>query len=157
MMKPRIKMGLITGAIGLALNVCVSLLVGFCGPAVSLVAGAAAGFLAVQQEKPASKREGAQAGATAGAIAGGLVIVGQVIGGLGALMLIQFSGVQLGFGRIPVPSADAASQAMYYLSGMATAFCFGIIGALLAAGAGAGAGYLAVSEQPAPPLDPTQG
>lgn len=156
MMKPRIKIGLITGAIGMALNVCVSLLVGFCGPAVSLVAGAAAGFLAVQQEKPASKQEGAQAGAIAGAIAGGLVMVGQVIGGLGALVLLQFSGVQLGFG-IPLSSADPASQAIYYLSGTATAFCFGIIGALLAAGAGAGAGYLAVSEQPAPPLDPMQG
>ncbi|GAB4456313.1 MAG: hypothetical protein Kow0070_06170 [Anaerolineales bacterium] len=156
-MKPRIKMGLAIGALGLALNVCVSALVGFCGPVVSLVAGAAAGFFAVQQEKPSAKAEGGRVGAIAGAIAGALVIIGQVIGGLGALAFLQVSGIQLGFGNIPSPSADASTQLIYYLSGMGTSFCFGIVGALLAAGAGAGAGYLATTEQPvSPPASPVE-
>lgn len=153
-MKPRVKMGLAVGAVGLALNVCVAAFMGICGPLVSLLAGAAAGYLAVQQEKPTMKGEGAKVGAIAGAIAGGLVIIGQIIGGVGALAFIQYSGIQFGFGSVPQASSDPSLQAIYYLSGMGTAFCFGIVGALLAAGAGAGTGYVATSEQPAMPFDP---
>jgi hypothetical protein len=156
-MKPRIKIGLIAGIIGLVLNACVATLVGLCGPAVALLAGAVAGFLTAQQEKPSSKTEGARAGAVAGAITGGLVIVGQIIGGIGALALIQFSGIRIRFGSVPTPADGVSSQVIYYLSGMATAFCFGIVGALLAAGAGAGTGYLTTPEQPVPPVDPAQG
>lgn len=153
-MKPRVKMGLAVGAVGLALNACVAALIGFCGPVVSLVAGAVAGYLAVQQEKPMTKGEGSKIGAIAGAIAGGLVIIGQVIGGVGALAFLQYSGVQFGIGTVPQPSSDPSVQAIYYLTGMGTAFCFGLVGALLAAGAGAGTGYMATREQPAMPLNP---
>lgn len=153
-MKPRVKMGLAVGAVGLALNVCVAAFMGICGPLVSLIAGAAAGFFAVQQEKPTVKGEGAKIGAIAGAIAGGLVIVGQIIGGVGALAFIQYSGAQSIFGAVPSPASDPSSQLIYYLSGMGTAFCFGIVGALLAAGAGAGTGYVATQEQPPMPLNP---
>ena len=156
-MKPRIRIGLTVGAIGLALNVCVATLVGFCGPFVSLIAGAIAGYLAVQQEKPTVKGEGAKIGATAGAIAGGLVIIGQVIGGVGALMFLQSSGGQFSFGAVPQTSSDPSLQVVYYLTGMGTAFCFGLVGALLAAGAGAGAGYIATPDQPSAPLNPPMG
>ena len=70
-MQPRMRMGLIVGVIGLALNVCVSGFIGLCGPLVSLIAGAVAGFFAAQQEKLGTKGEGARAGAIAGAVAGG--------------------------------------------------------------------------------------
>jgi hypothetical protein len=150
-MQPRIKLGLIVGAIGAVLNICVAAAVGVCGPAVSLVAGAIAGYFAAQQERPATKAEGARSGATAGAIAGGLIIVGQVIGGLGALFYMQASGAQLPFGNIPSASQGAPVQMIYYLSGAGTAICFGIVGTLLAAGAGAGTGYLGTAEQIAPP------
>jgi hypothetical protein len=140
-MQPRIKMGLTVGAIGLALNVCVSGFVGFCGPFVSLLAGAAAGFLAARQEKLSAKRDGAKAGAMAGGIAGALVIIGQVIGGIAALALIQTSGMQLPFGQVP-STENPAGSLVYYASGIGTGLCFGIVGAILAAGAGAGTGYL---------------
>lgn len=153
-MKPRVKMGLAVGAVGLALNVCVAALMGICGPAVSLAAGAVAGYLAVQQEKPTIKGEGAKIGAIAGVIAGALVIVGQIIGGVGALAFLQYSGMQFNFGTVPQPSSDPSFQAIYYLSGMGTAFCFGLVGALLAAGAGAGTGYAVTQEQPAMPINP---
>jgi hypothetical protein len=153
-MKPRVKMGLAIGAVGLALNVCVAAFMGICGPVVSLVAGAVAGYFAVQQEKPTIKGEGAKIGAIAGVIAGALVIIGQMIGGLGALAFLQYSGVQFGFGSVPQPSSDSSLQAVYYLSGMGTAFCFGIVGALLATGAGAGTGYAVTQEQPASHLNP---
>ncbi|MFO3795818.1 MAG: hypothetical protein ACK8QZ_00830 [Anaerolineales bacterium] len=52
-MKTEIKIGLTVGAVGLILNSCVSLLLGICGPFLSLIAGAVAGLLAVRQEKPA--------------------------------------------------------------------------------------------------------
>jgi hypothetical protein len=152
-MKPRIKMGLIAGGIGLVLNIFVSTLFGICGPAISLIAGGAAGLLAVQQEKPSNKSEGASVGGMAGLIAGGLTLIGQIIGGLGALFLIQSTPLSSAFGFTP----DDASTLIYYAAGIGTAFCFGLVGALLAAGAGAGAGYVATPEQPASPIDPTQG
>jgi hypothetical protein len=149
-MQPRTKIGLIVGVIGLVVNICVSGFLGFCGPLLSLVAGGIAGFLAAQQEKPLMKNEGARVGATAGGIAGGLIILGQIIGGIGALAYIQSTGAQTPFGVVP-DFGDPASAIGFYGGGMATAVCFGIIGALLAAGAGAAVGYLATSDQPMTP------
>lgn len=150
-MKPRIKIGLAAGAVGMTLNVCIATLAGICGPAVSLLSGAAAGLLAVQQEKPSVKAEGARIGAIAGLLAGALVAIGQVIGAVGALILLQLSGFQFELGSASSPSEDAFDQLVYYLIGIGTGLCFGVIGTLLAAGAGAGAGYVAATDQPAPP------
>jgi hypothetical protein len=144
-MQPRIKMGLAIGAVGLALNICVSGFIGLCGPLVSLLAGGLAGFLAAQQEKLPTKSEGAKAGAISGGIAGGLVIIGQVIGGIAALAIMQSTGTQLPFGTIPETS-DPSGMVIFYASGIGTGLCFGIIGAILAAGAGAGTGYMATSD-----------
>jgi len=150
-MQPRMRMGLIVGVIGLALNVCVSGFIGLCGPLVSLIAGAVAGFFAAQQEKLGTKGEGARAGAIAGAVAGGLIIVGQLIGGVGALFYLQSTNTALPFGQAPGLSDGVSSQLVYYLTGAATSLCFGVVGAALAAGAGAGTGYLGTPEQATPP------
>jgi hypothetical protein len=150
-MQPRTRIGLIVGVIGLVLNICVAGFVGFCGPFLSLLAGGIAGFLAAQQEKPYTKKEGARAGATAGGITGALMILGQIVGGMGALAYMQASGVTPPFGQLPDLSSDPAMQIGYYAGGLGTAVCFGVIGALLGAGAGAGAGYLATSDQPMTP------
>lgn len=145
-MQPRTRIGLIVGVIGLVLNICVAWYLGFCGPVLSLIAGGIAGFFATQQEKPLTKNEGARVGATAGGIAGALIILGQIIGGIGTLVTMQSSGAQTPFGQIP-DLGDPASSIGFYAGGLVTAVCFGIIGALLAAGAGAGAGYLATTDQ----------
>lgn len=154
-MQPRIRMGLFVGAIGLVLNICVAGFMGICGPVVSLLAGGVAGFLAAQQEKLPTKGEGAKAGAIAGLIAGALIIIGQVIGGIGALAFMQFSGTPSIFGGIPSPSADPSQSVIYYVSGIGTGVCFGIVGAVLAALVGAGAGYMTTMELPAatPPME----
>jgi hypothetical protein len=136
--------------IGLVLNICVAGFIGFCGPVLSLVAGGIAGYFATQQEKPFTKNQAARVGATAGGIAGGLIILGQIIGGIGALAFMQSSGTPTPFGQLP-DLGDPATQVGFYGGGIATALCFGVIGALLAAGAGAGAGYLTTSDQPSTP------
>jgi hypothetical protein len=145
-MQPRVRIGLIVGAISAVLNICVAGFVGICGPVLSLIAGGIAGYLAVQQEKSVTKNEGARVGATAGGIAGGLIILGQILGGIAALVFIQTSGTQLPFGQ--VPSTGDSTQIVYYGSGVVTAFCFGLVGAALAAGAGAGIGYLTTPDKP---------
>jgi hypothetical protein len=145
-MQPKIKVGLVVGIIGLALNVCVAGAFGICGPFVSLIGGAVAGFFAGQQEKPASKSEGAKTGAIAGVITGALILVGQVLGTLGALAIVQYSGIKLAFGAAPSTSADLWQQVLYYVTGAGTGTCFGIIGIVLAALAGAGVSYLSTSE-----------
>ena len=154
-MQPRIRMGLTVGVIGLVLNVCVAGFVGFCGPVLSLIAGGVAGYLTAQQEKLPTKGDGARAGAVSGGIAGALIIVGQIIGGIGALVIFQASGMSTPFGQVPNAGSDPSTTAFYYGTGFVTAFCFGLVGALLAAGTGAGAGYLGTPEQPAsiPPIN----
>jgi len=150
-MQPRTRVGLIVGVIGLVLNICVAGFMGICGPFLSLIAGGIAGFFAVRQEKPLTKNEGTRTGATAGGITGGVIILGQVLGGIGALIYMQSSGMPTIFGQVPNVSSDPATQIGFYAGGLGTALCFGIVGALLAAGAGAGAGYLATSDQPLMP------
>jgi hypothetical protein len=150
-MQPRTRIGLIVGVIGLVLTSCVATFAGFCGPFVSLLAGGVAGFLAAQQEKPPVKGDGARIGAISGGIAGGLIILGQVIGAVAALVLVQNAGVEVPFGQVPPPSSDPGTQMVFYGSGMVTGLCFGVVGALLAAGAGAGAGYFATPDRPITP------
>jgi hypothetical protein len=150
-MQARTRIGLIVGVIGLILNTCVAGLFGFCGPVLALIAGAIAGWFAVRQEKPLTKNEGARAGATAGGIAGGLIIIGQILGGIGALVFMQASGSPTILGPLPELTGDPAAQVGFYAGGLGTALCFGIVGALLAAGAGAGAGYLTTTDQPMMP------
>ena len=152
-MQPRIRVGLIVGAIGLVLNICVSGFIGLCGPLFSLLAGGAAGFFAAQREKLGTKGDSARAGATAGGIAGGLMIIGQLIGGIAALAYMQYSGMQTILGQVPA-TGDPASSIGFYLGGLGTGICFGIVGAALAAGAGAGAGYLGTPDQPPPVNSP---
>jgi hypothetical protein len=147
-MKPRVKFGLIVGLVGLVLNICVATAVGICGPLTGLVAGAVAGFLAAHQEKVGQKGNGARLGAVAGMIAGALVLVGQVIGAVGTLAFYQFTGTPIIFGEIPSTSANISEQLIYYVTGLGTGMCFGIFGIVLAAMAGAAAGYLGTSEQP---------
>ena len=152
-MKPRIKIGLIAGVIGLVLNICVSGFIGFCGPFASLLAGGIAGYFAASQEKLPTKKEGATAGAIAGAITGGLMIIGQIIGGMIALTIQQNTGTVPFIGT---PDSDMATQLTFYLSGAATGFCFGAFGTLLAAGVGAGAGYFGTVEQTSLEVPPAQ-
>jgi hypothetical protein len=151
-MKPRIRVGLIVGVIGLIVNVAVAALVGICGPGLSLVAGALAGFYTARQEQPATKNDGARAGAVSGGIAGLLITIGQVVGAASALAYMQYSGTASPFGTIPAPSADVGAQAIYYLSGVGAGICFGLIGAILAAAAGAATGY-ANTPAHVPPLN----
>jgi hypothetical protein len=142
-MRPRVKWGLIAGTVGLVFNVCVAMAFGVCGPIVALLGGAAAGFFAARDEKAAARRGGAALGAISGVIAGGLIFIGQMVGAVGALALIQITGTQTPFGHVPTASDNPAYQAMYYFSGLGTGVCMGLIGLALAAGAGAIAAYLA--------------
>lgn len=148
-MAPRYRFGLLIGLVGLFLNICISGLFGLCGPFASLIAGGVAGFMTARSEQPAVKADGARAGAVSGSIAGALVLFGQLCGGLGALALLQFSGTPTFGGAAPPPDADIALQLTYYGAGFGTALCFGIFGVVLAAIAGAGAGFLATPDQPA--------
>jgi hypothetical protein len=154
-MKARFKIGLIIGLVGLVLNVCVAAAFGICGPVVSLIAGAVAGYFTARQEKPATKSSGAQAGAISGAVAGALILIGQIIGAIGALAYVQYSGAKIPFGTIPSTSADMSVQLIYYLTGMGTGICFGVVGIVLSALTGAGTGFLGTPEpepQPASTL-----
>jgi hypothetical protein len=151
-MQPGIKLGLIVGAVGLFLNIFVSAVVGICGPFASLVAGGVAGFRAANQEKPPVKSEGAKAGAVAGVIAGGLMIIGQLSGGLIVLPFLKTTASVPFIGTL---GTDPTSQVGYYFGGMASGICNGIADALFAAGTGTLAGYLSTSDQrPAPPNNP---
>ncbi|MFO3795819.1 MAG: hypothetical protein ACK8QZ_00835 [Anaerolineales bacterium] len=79
-----------------------------------------------------------------------MMIIGQLIGTVITLILTQFSGIKPLWGEVPPPTADIASQLIYYLSGIGVALCLGLIGILLTVGAGAAAGHLATTESAQP-------
>ncbi len=140
-MKPRVKYGLIVGVAGMLLNVCVSAAMGVCGPVMSLLAGAIAGFLTGQAEKAPEPGDGARLGAISGLIAGSLVLVGQLVGGAGVLAFVQFAEIPIGFGTVPQTS-DLVGTAGYWGIGLGVAVCFGLVGLVLSALTGAAGGYL---------------
>ena len=145
-MKPRIKFGLIVGGIALVLNICVSAVMGICGPFTALIAGAIAGLLAARQETLGIKKDGAQCGAIAGAVAGALVLIGQLLGGVGVLIFTQMSNTSTLFGEVPPPTGDPMEQVIYYGVGVGVGVCIGLGGIVVSAISGAVAGYLATPE-----------
>ena len=149
-MKHHIKIGLIIGAIGLVLNSCVAFIVGFCGPVTSVVAGAVAGYLSVQNARGLTKKEGAKLGAISAAVAGALILVGQVFGAVAALFFIQQFNLPLILGGTPPTPADGPLvHLMYYAIGAGAGFVIGLIGLGLAALVGYGIAYWMTSEEAA--------
>ncbi|MDX1522894.1 MAG: hypothetical protein R3264_14800 [Anaerolineae bacterium] len=146
-MTPRVKFGLIAGGIGLVLSTCVSAAVGVCGPIISILVGAGAGYFTAQAENAPTRQDGAKFGAISGAIAGTLSLVGQLIGGLIALVFVQASGTQTFFGELP---GDAAGQVGYWVGGLGFGLCLGIGGIILGGVAGAAAGYFGTAANPQP-------
>ena len=147
-MKPRYKIGVLAGLGALIINAAVATILGLCGPAVALLAGAVAGFFASQKETPVNKGEGARIGLSSGVIAGLLGMIGQVLGAVVALALFQLSGLGTPIGSIPGPDADPSIVAIYYLSGTGTGLCFGLVDLVAAAAGGSAAGYLGTSGTP---------
>lgn len=153
-MKPRVKYGLVVGVIALIMNVFVSFMFGFCGPVLTLIAGAIAAFLTTREETAANQSDGALYGGIAGLIAGAFTLIGQVIASIGALLLVTTMDIPPIIGTLPDPS-DAAQQTIFWVSGVTTGVCFGLVGLVLGALAGAAVGYLSSKESTAvsPPAD----
>jgi hypothetical protein len=147
-MKPYVKFGLIVGAIGFVVIIPISGFMGICGPFTTMIAGAVAGFLSAYVGEAPTRRDGAQSGAIAGAVSGGVTLMGQLIGGVLALAFIQTTGTPVFVGRVPGPSAPFHELTLYYAVGIGTALCFGIVGIVVAAIAGAIAGALGARELP---------
>ncbi len=155
-MKPFVKYGLIVGLVALILIIPIAALVGLCGPVVTLVAGAFAGFLTAYFGKAATRREGGQSGSLAGAIAGAMTLLGQTIGAALALAYVHLTGTQIAFGPAPNPTSPLSEVIPYYAAGVGAGFCFGVVGLVLGALAGALAGSLGTRQTPAMPPTPVQ-
>jgi hypothetical protein len=146
-MSPRVKYGLIVGAIGFIINICASTFSGICGPFMALFAGAIAGLLTGREEVTASQGQSAQAGAVSGAIAGTGTLVSQLIAGVVVLAILPELDVELPFGQLP-QAGNTAEQIGYWIGGLGAGFCFGLVGLVLAAGAGAAVAYFMYKPQP---------
>jgi len=81
-MSTKLKFGLITGAGGSVLGAC-----GVCGMLLSLIIGAIAGLLTVNEEKPTEPKEGALSGAKSGIVAGVFLLLGALVGNTITLIL----------------------------------------------------------------------
>jgi MFS family permease len=145
-MKARIRIGLIVGAISLVVTTVISALMGICGPGVSLIAGAIAGYIASKKESPATKSDGGKIGAIAGVITGGMGLIGQIIGGILALTLLPPLMESLGNNSYSQISSN--DPIIYWLSGMGTSLCFSVGGIILSTLSGAGTGYISTTEKP---------
>jgi hypothetical protein len=136
-----LRIGLQSGAVAFVPTVCASAFFAACGPMAAVATGAAAGFL-TGKNKETLKSEAARLGATAGAVSGVFVLVAQIIGVTITLVLSQ-----MGDTAVPLP-VDPAGQVEFYIGGLAIGFCFGGIGLLLAALAGAGVAYTTALKNP---------
>ncbi len=141
-MKPRIKISLAVGVIGLILGICVSTFGRISwGPIVFLLIGSTASFIAVRREKPNTKQDGARAGAVTGSIAGILVTLGQFIGAL-IILLAPPTAAEIATPGLSTQIGYAVGQATN------TSICIGFPLALVI---GACIGYLITSK----PTEPT--
>jgi len=140
-MRPRIKTGLIVGVIGFVLIIFQSG-TGISRILTTMIASAIAGFLASQQERLLvnkerlySKKKSTRAGAIAGGITGTFMLIGQLVS-----MIIA---VTIGLETKSLSQASNASWTnFYYSTALVSGFCFGVLGILLAIGAGAIAGNI---------------
>lgn len=140
-MKPEIRYGLICGLGGLLVNLLLSTYLAFCTPLVSLLAGALAGYLAARQADLPLQRMGARTGAWAGGLAGIITFLGQLLAGLLAWLIYQPIGDDNPFLYTPTSNDPLLLRALFFSSGLGLVACFGLLGAVLAALAGAGLGY----------------
>jgi hypothetical protein len=144
-MRSHIRAGLTSGAVAFLPTLCASFAAGICGPVVILASGAAAGFLTGRGTKIGIPRqEGARLGGISGAIAGAIAAAGQFMGVAGALLYFQITGSPTPLGTQSPVAGDPATQTGFYLGGLAVGLCFGLVGVVLAAMAGAGVASLAI-------------
>ncbi len=147
-MKPYLKFGLLVGIVGFFLIIPVTVAVGICGPGVTLLAGAVAGFLAAYKGQARMSREGGQSGAIAGAIAGMIMLLGQLLGGVITLGYLHQTQAKVPFGGLPSLSAPLSELVGYYVGGLGFGLCLGVGGILLGAIAGGVAGALGARPSP---------
>lgn len=129
-MTPRVKSGLLAGAVGLLSSALGGILCCFSGPIVALLVGGTAGFFAARAEKVQTRGEGARAGAIPGAIAGPLVLIGHAIGTAG----------QVALSRQPMFTSDSQLPPEDTLI---MALCPGLLALVLAVLGGIAGGFLA--------------
>ena len=145
-MNKSLKFGLIVGVVGLVIIIPISVLLGICGPGVSLLGGAVAGFLTGLFGKYINRMDGAKSGIVAGLISGFIMLFGQVLAGILALVFFQTTKMPI-FGVRPDYSSPTA-MITYYSSGLGTGVCFGVIGILFSALAGFLGGLIGVRQLP---------
>ncbi len=119
-----------------------------CVPCLALIAGAAAGWLAVQRTGVESSGTAARRGAQAGALAGVGALLGHIVGGLiGAARLgpagaaAQLADIMRQLDMPALPSD--LNPTTFYLSAGITSLCFGLFEVALMAAVGAIAAAIA--------------
>jgi len=154
-MRPEVKYGLILGIASFFITFIMASIAGVCGPFGSIAAGAVAGYLAAKEAQP-NKTRSTKIGGSAGGLAGVFGTVGQLIATIVTLSLLpSMLDDSTPLGAIVTESA-AATPALFWISGMGTGLCFGIVGVLFAAGAGAGIAYM-TSDNTSGPTQPGDG
>jgi len=131
-MKSYVKSGLIVGTIALLITIPVTSIYGICGPFISIIAGAIAGYFAINSDKAETKRDNAQSGKLAGLIAGVFIFAGQLIGGIW-LMLSYYQ--RTGYPVI-LSNDPSVSLTVYYFTGVGMTLFLGLVGLLLSTLAG---------------------
>jgi len=156
-MKPRLRIGLMVGAVALIVNLVVAFILGLCSPVLAAVAGAAAGWFTAREENSGNKGEAARAGALSGVVVGSLMLVGQILGGLVVLFLMQKFDLPVAFTGMKPSDMGGAESAGFYVGGLFSGVCFGLLDMAAAAGAGAAVGFLTTTPAEPPPPAPPAG
>jgi len=137
-----VKAGLIVGGITLVLGLAGGFVFPLlCIPCVALLAGAGAGYLAGQFDRPGLNNTAVANGAKAGAIAGVGALLAHIIAGLAGAAALGPQGAAEMMSQFGLP-ADPGNPMVYYGSAFGAACCFGLFEIALMAGTGALGGVL---------------
>jgi hypothetical protein len=115
---------------------------GICIPCLALFAGALAGYLAGQFDRPASTQDAARVGAGAGAIGGAGALLGHVTTGLATAVMVGPEGAADILRQFGIDIGPSGGPAAYYGGAVGGACCFGLFEVALMAALGALGGFL---------------
>jgi hypothetical protein len=136
------KSGLIIGAVMLIIGGVLAFLFPLCIPCLALFAGAGAGYLAGQFDKPRDNGNAIRGGATAGAVGGVGALFGHIFGGMASIAVVdpqQTADMLRQFGLDP---GTVSTGPAYYGGAFLASCCFGLFEVALMAGLGALGGML---------------
>ncbi|MFN8472330.1 MAG: hypothetical protein U0822_09080 [Anaerolineae bacterium] len=137
------KAGIIFGLLALGLGASMTMISPVCLPPFALLLGLGAGYVGGFFDRPTDSRAALRAGAWAGLIAGVFMVIGQVLGTVGAATFLGPTRSALIMRSMGVPSFTPPGASFGFVGGLiGMLLIVGLVNVLVTGGAGAAGGAI---------------